>query len=294
MNRHLTAVQCVKALAAQTNPPAIVVVADNRSNDDTAGILETLTELPFALHVLRLDENLGNAGGIEAAMDLAFKEGADAVWILDDDSWPRPECLAALLEEEWDLNSVRHALQIDPTTGRFTWPMPIRTSDSNSQLIWSEKELPKMTRIETTSSWTGALIPKAIYQKVGPVMAELFIRGEDEEYPMRIANMGFRFYAYSKAIMDHPGPQNLKEWHIFNNFIFDKHFFYEAGLVEWKVYYKVRNMVWLMNKRSGVSKGLMISLAYLLAVLRYDGMEKLPITCKAILHGWQGRLGRMT
>ena len=35
---------------------------------------------------------------VRASMDLAFAEGADAVWILDDDSWPRADALAAMLE----------------------------------------------------------------------------------------------------------------------------------------------------------------------------------------------------
>ena len=35
MNRAQTAVACVRALAAQTRPPDLVVVADNLSSDDT-------------------------------------------------------------------------------------------------------------------------------------------------------------------------------------------------------------------------------------------------------------------
>ena len=77
------------ALARQARPPDLVVVADNFSTDDTVEVLENLADLPFKLVVRRLPENRGNAGGVEEAMDQAFAEGADAVWILDDDSWPR-------------------------------------------------------------------------------------------------------------------------------------------------------------------------------------------------------------
>jgi GT2 family glycosyltransferase len=110
MNRAQTAVECVLALARQTRPPDLVVVADNCSTDDTVEVLENLADLPFRLLVRRMRENRGNAGGVEEAMDQAFADGADAVWILDDDSWPRAAALEAMLEGPWEPDIVRHAL----------------------------------------------------------------------------------------------------------------------------------------------------------------------------------------
>jgi len=120
MNRWKTAAACVRALVAQTHPPELVIVADNVSGDETLAELSALKELPFEFIVHRMEENLGNAGGIHAAMELAFSRGADAVWILDDDSWPRPEALAAMLAEPFDPEVIRHPLQIDPATGKLT------------------------------------------------------------------------------------------------------------------------------------------------------------------------------
>jgi GT2 family glycosyltransferase len=67
MNRSATALACVRALAAQTEPPALVVVADNVSTDDTAESLLALRELPFRFILHRMAENRGNAGGVEEA-----------------------------------------------------------------------------------------------------------------------------------------------------------------------------------------------------------------------------------
>ena len=47
MNRATTAAACVRALAVQSRPPELVVVADNRSTDDTVSMLENLKDLPF-------------------------------------------------------------------------------------------------------------------------------------------------------------------------------------------------------------------------------------------------------
>ena len=51
---------CVRALAEQTRPPDMVLVADNVSSDDTVATLESLAELPFKLIVHRMQENGGN------------------------------------------------------------------------------------------------------------------------------------------------------------------------------------------------------------------------------------------
>ena len=286
MNRSRTALACVEALAAQTHPPEWVVVADNVSTDDTVSVLEAITGLPFKLIVLKMPENLGNAGGVEAAIKLAFVRGADAVWILDDDSWPRKEALAALLNNPWDPDIVRHALQIDPRNKRFTWPLWVPNGDS-WQLAFDQNELPAGTLIPSKSSWTGALISKEIHHQVGPVNGSLFIRGEDEEYPWRIGQAGFRFETVRCAVLDHPGPDSLVHWRLWG-----RNFFIERGLVDWKLYYKVRNMVWLKRRQSGRLSAISIALVYALASIWIDGPRRIQLICRAACDGWRGRLGK--
>jgi rhamnopyranosyl-N-acetylglucosaminyl-diphospho-decaprenol beta-1,3/1,4-galactofuranosyltransferase len=288
MNRSATAVACVRALAVQTRPPELVVVADNRSEDGTAADLEALEGLPFALEVLRMADNAGNAGGVAAAMAWALEQGADAVWILDDDSWPRPPALAALLAGDWDLKTIRHAHQVDPATGALTWPLQIRDGADGWRMIWHPDELPEAEWVETRISWTGALVPRAACEAAGPVPAELFIRGEDEEYPLRLAAAGYGFRACRDAVMDHPGPADLAVWHFLG-----KRLFYERGLADVKLYYKVRNMVWIKKRHEGGLKALAMALAYAAAAIRLDGPQRLPLLLRSIRHGWLGRLGRM-
>jgi len=288
MNRAETAVSCVRALAAQTLPPAWVVVADNVSQDGTAEMLERLEGLPFELLVHRMKDNRGNAGGVEEAMELALARGADAVWILDDDSWPRPGALAALLEQEWDPNVVRHALQVDPRTGRFTWPLQVADGAGGWRLIDSIDELPAGDSVRSRITWTGALVPREVRARVGPVNGELFIRGEDEEYPWRIEQGGFRQEAVRAAVLDHPGPANLMRWRMFG-----RSFFFERGLAEWKLYYKVRNMVWLKRRQAGKLRALGMAAAYAFAATFIDGPRRLPLLQRAIADGWKGRLGKM-
>jgi len=287
MNRSRTALDCVRALAAQTRPPEWVVVADNVSTDDTVAALESLPGLPFELIVHRMRENRGNAGGVEEAMELAFTRGADAVWILDDDSWPRPEALAAMLEKPWDPRVVRHAMQIDPRTGRFTWPLQVADARGGWRLVAAPDEMPPGNFVRSRIIWTGALVPREVREKAGPVNGELFIRGEDEEYPWRFERAGFTQEAVRNAILDHPGPQAIVHWSIFG-----KNLFFERGLADWKLYYKVRNMVWLKRIQEGPAKAAAMALAYGVAAVRFDGLGRVPLLVRAVRDGWKGRLGR--
>ena len=289
MDRAATAVACVRALAAQTRPPEWVVVADNVSADGTVAALEGLAELPFELIVHRMPENLGNAGGVAAAMELAFAAGAEAVWILDDDSWPRAGAVAALLAGGWNPRVVRHALQVDPRTGRFTWPLQVVAGNGNGwRLAWDEADLPEGERIRSKSMWTGALVPKEVRDEVGPVNGELFIRGEDEEYPWRIEEAGFSFEAVRGAVLDHPGPAALVHWRLAG-----KQLFFERGLADWKLFYKVRNMVWLKRQQAGGFAAFKMALAYGVIAVACDGLRRVPLLGRAINDGWRGRLGRV-
>lgn len=287
MDRGHVAVACVQALAAQTVSPWRVIVADNRSGDGTADSLEALADLPFELTVLRMPENEGNAGGVRAAMDLAFAEGADAVWILDDDSWPSAAALAEMLAEPYDDSVILHPIQIDPASDRFTWPLQI-LDKGKWKLAFSMTDMPPGKRTQSRGVWTGALVSRKIRDAVGPVRGELFIRGEDEEYPWRMERAGFTHAAVHAAILDHPGPQNLEMMCFFG-----KRLFFEKGLPDWKLHYKVRNMVWLKRQQSGGTKAILTALAYALAALRFDGLSRLPLVGKASLEGWRGKLGRI-
>jgi GT2 family glycosyltransferase len=284
-NRREVALEAAEKLRAQTRPLDWVVVGDNASEDGTA---EALRALDWeALEVLDTGDNLGNAGAIRLAMDRAFDLGADAVWVLDDDSWPRPETLEVMMRDGWNSECVLHSLQIDPANGRFTWPLQLIEAGGGVRLVNSLEGLPPGRRVRSRGAWTGALIPWRIRQRVGPVMGELFIRGEDEEYPWRIEQAGFRSEAVTGAFLDHPGPENMREWKCCG-----KRLFLEKGLAPWKLYYRVRNMVWLKKRQSGSRGAAAMALAYGVALATTEGRATLGTWWTAARDGWRGRLGR--
>lgn len=286
MNRAQTACACIRALAGQTRPPELVVVADNVSHDGTVEALRGMSGLPFELIVHEMPDNRGNAGGVEVAMDLSFDLGADAVWILDDDSFPRKDALAELLAGDWDLKVVRHPVQIDPATGRFTWPMQVWSGDA-FRLVAGPDDLPPGDFVRTRIMWTGALVSREVREAVGRVNAGLFIRGEDEEYPWRFEKAGFTQAAAVRSVMDHAGPDDLVHWRFLG-----RHLFIERGLADWKLYYKVRNMVWLKLRQKGWMAAFAMAAAYAIGIMRIDGPGRIGVIAEAVRDGFVGRLGK--
>lgn len=284
MNRSAVAEECVQRLLGQSRPVDMIVVADNASSDDTATRIEGLGG---SIELLRLSQNLGNAGGVREAMEYAFASGMDHVWILDDDSLPRLDCLALMLEGARS-DQVSHPVQIDPETGDLAWPIQV-WQRGEWELVESLRALPE-GRFLSRASWTGALVSREIYDRVGPVRGELFIRGEDEEYPWRIASHGFGFSCVRNAILDHPGPVGMEMWKFFGHRLF-----IEKGLRGWKLYYKVRNMVWLKTQQSGLIGGWGMAVAYGTALLAKEGAAKEVIGTwwRAVRDGMAGRLGKI-
>ncbi|MEV4542222.1 glycosyltransferase family 2 protein [Micromonospora echinaurantiaca] len=100
-------IRCLRAVLGGSHVPDVIVV-DNGSSDDSIGKLDRVAE-PFTL--LRLDRNLGYAGGMNAGIREAEARGADRVWLLNADAVPRPDALATLL---------RHADRFDVSTSLQT------------------------------------------------------------------------------------------------------------------------------------------------------------------------------
>lgn len=162
--------RCLDALVAQERRPDAILVVDNHSST----VVDDLVAAVPGATLLRLDDNLGPAGGYAAGLREFLVGGAEWAWVMDDDCIPRPNALAAQLavaapDRLW-LSSM-----VDADTGEAA----------------------------DTHGWCGVLLSREIVTNVGVPREDLFWWSEDTEYlQWRIPVAGYPTTRCEDAIVE--------------------------------------------------------------------------------------------
>jgi len=95
-NRCSLVEECLEALCHQALTLDEILVIDNASKDGTREMLKQ--KYTGEITSIRLEENLGSAGGFCEGIRLAHEKGYDWIWVMDDDVVPAADALKALVE----------------------------------------------------------------------------------------------------------------------------------------------------------------------------------------------------
>ena len=88
-------VKCLTSLKKLSYPNVRIVVVDNRSTDDSVSqILQAFPDVA----IIEAEKNLGFAGGCNLALRKALQDGAEYVWLLNNDTTVDPGALVAMVE----------------------------------------------------------------------------------------------------------------------------------------------------------------------------------------------------
>lgn len=127
--------ECLACLERLDYPPLSVLVVDNGSTDGSAArIREAHPDIP----VIDSGGNLGFAAGNNIGIRAALEQGADYVWILNNDTLPRPDALRALVLRA----------EADPELGAVGSVLPYADNPARIQ-AWGGGRI---------SFWTGRVI----------------------------------------------------------------------------------------------------------------------------------------
>ncbi|SEO70778.1 glycosyltransferase family 2 protein [Trujillonella endophytica] len=181
----------VENVLAQDRPADQVIIVDNASTDSTAEVLAAYEGRP-TVTVERLSENTGGAGGFAHGMSLAYEQGADFVWIMDDDCYADSDALRTLLDG--------HARAEDS--------MGMRLPFACSVVRWTDGDICEMNNPEPTWDWgkllargeqsvlvnscsfVSVMFPRWALTQFGLPLAEYFIWFDDQEYTRRLSKAG--------------------------------------------------------------------------------------------------------
>lgn len=163
--------------------PFGVVVVNNLSTDNTATVLDAWVARSSSINriVSHQTTNTGGAGGFSAGTKLAYENGADWVWVMDDDVVVEPDALIAL--EPWGrrFNSIiprRHdvdgsVVYWQPTISSRMGIAPLRGTDH----IDGNEFLPA-----TTGCFEGMMFSREVIETVGFPDPRFFITWDDATY----------------------------------------------------------------------------------------------------------------
>ncbi|MEA2375929.1 MAG: hypothetical protein QOD53_2392 [Thermoleophilaceae bacterium] len=203
-NRKDLLMECLDGVFAQTHPVEHVLLVDNASTDGTPELLRERGWLDRPeLTYVRLEENLGGAGGFAETVRRGREADCDWLWLMDDDSSPEPDVVATLL---------RAAPAGDPATAALC-PKVVYASgelDRNQRGHFRRRliPLPEAAYVPGTTpelgflSFVGALVRTRAARAEDPPKAEFFVWGDDVEYSLRLRRQG-RIVLVPEATMVH-------------------------------------------------------------------------------------------
>jgi GT2 family glycosyltransferase len=187
---------CLDALRAQTRRPDRILVVDNASSDGTAAFLAGQDDV----EALRLDENGGGAGGFHAGLEHAHAQGAEWMWLMDDDTIPRPGALEALLRPGEDDAILRASVAVWKDGRLHPMNVPGLERERIEPLIDAAPERLLPLR---TSTFVSLLVHRTAVDRFGLPEARYFIWSDDIEYTARVTRGGGRMVLVSDSVVEH-------------------------------------------------------------------------------------------
>ncbi len=239
--------QNLQWLESQTRPAEEIIVVDNGSQDGSLSMVKT--EFP-GVTLASLQENLGISGAAAAGTRMAYENGHDWVWIMDDDAFPKEDALENLcrvLEEKPCDSFCLYSCHVDPEEKYFTEPVACLENGRMSFLTDFQETRHAFTLFESTGGpFLGFMVPREAIRRVGVPHPDTFIWG-DFEYLGRLRQNGFKVFYCTQSIIHHPRP----EWYeisvptgLFSRkrSLWKTYSFPKAA--SWKYYYGIRNSLY--------------------------------------------------
>ncbi|MDQ3643982.1 MAG: glycosyltransferase [Actinomycetota bacterium] len=201
--------ECLRAVLAQTQPPARVVVVDNVSSDGTP---EMVRERFPGVDLVVLDRNDGAAGGFHEGISAGMHRGGDWLWLMDDDTIPAPDALEQLLRPLDDLDGLPEpsllASKVVWTDGtlhpkNLPWA---RLDESSIETFVSAAD--RRLVLLRVASWVSILVSRRAVEEHGLPLKHYFIWGEDGEWTARLLKHATG-YMVPASVVHHKTPRKV-------------------------------------------------------------------------------------
>ncbi|MCI6068636.1 MAG: glycosyltransferase family 2 protein [Alloprevotella sp.] len=231
-NRCALLQRTVNCLRNQSVPLSEILVVNNGATDGTGDWLAAQTDLRVVTQ-----ENVGGSGGFHRGIDEAYRLGAERIWCMDDDVFPRPDCLEKLLAAEASHPDAALLAPRRLQEGRIVCHDFTRYNLSNPfASMYAGRIAPLCPSVPTYvvgTAFEGPFFRRELVERIGLPNKELFIFCDDTDYCLRAHLAGLKMLYVPSALMD-------KEK------FFDRDTWAERERKKkWKRFYQVRNSAYL-------------------------------------------------
>jgi rhamnopyranosyl-N-acetylglucosaminyl-diphospho-decaprenol beta-1,3/1,4-galactofuranosyltransferase len=194
------------ALLRQSYQPDMIYIIDNNSTDGTSALLQSKGFLGKKNIVyIRLSENIGGAGGFYEGIKKAYEDGADWIWVMDDDAEPKDDALEILVKY---INETSHFGALASTV---VYPdgevclnhrKKIDTATLNETEIIKECYFKNCFEVDVVT-FVGMCISRDLIGEIGFPCKDFFIYHDDFEYSLRAKTHGWSIMNVTKSVVIH-------------------------------------------------------------------------------------------
>jgi len=233
--------ECITSLRNQTRKLDEIIVVNNDSSDGTKEWLSDQKDLT-KIH----QANLGGAGGFYTGIKVAYENGYDWIWIMDDDAEAESNTLskmtvklskdiAAICPDVYDSNNMRvsdhRSMRKNNFIMFYNLQKPLSSDVQNKNSV----------KIEV-SSFVGPMINSKAIARVGLPIKDFFLHNDDVEYSLRLLEYGDIILLPKNKIFHRE--QNTKT--VIEHKIFGKQIFRQIYSQYWIKYFTLRNFYFVL------------------------------------------------
>lgn len=245
-NRKACLCRCLKAILKQTYKPDTVYIVDNASTDGTLeavklmGLYNEVKENISFKYVLQ-ERNEGGAGGFYQGIRIASQQSCDAIWVMDDDGHPAPDCLYNLQKHLAEYDYIAPIVLSDEDQSTCSFVPGVSYNEFSNRAV-------KGLVVGWASPFNGILYSAKLISKIGYPKREMFIWGDETNYHYRAIEAGFVPVTDIMAIHYHPVDRQVRDSLPGGREVI-------VTNQDWKLYCLLRNTVYNMKfEMNGLSR----------------------------------------
>jgi GT2 family glycosyltransferase len=186
-------VDCLEVLRESTYSNMETMVVDNGSTDDS---VSRIRDAHPRVAIIETHRNLGFAGGNNAGIRHALAQGAEYVWLLNNDTTPAPDALSALVAKATSDSRLGAVASVSYYADS---PSRVEAWAGAHVNLWygsgRNSTQPRPDEWFHSLNGTSILISKAALEDAGLLDEGFFLYWEDTEFCLRLRKRGWRLGA---------------------------------------------------------------------------------------------------